>query len=401
MKKIKLPSLKKPLTKKQKIRYSIIGAVALLVLLIGAVVYSQTRSQTTEDTYETVKLKKADDLTFKGVVEATTTQDYYMDQSLGKITAINVTDGQEIAENTVLLTYENQEYQNQAEQQSETIAKLTQAVTSAQESLAAAQTRQARAQQQVNEATNNYNVTGDPTQKEMYKQERDQYQAALETAQDGVLQARQALDLANVDLNSANQSVAQAQQKVTQTVTSTSAGKVYVNEKGKNDATTPVVQVISDEVSIEGTATEYDYSRLQQDQNVTIRPNVTDQEIAGTITRVGQLPEQAPATTTQASSGSSVSNYSFTVKPAENLQYGYNVQISLPVDEIRLPRKAVVNADDEQYVYLVKDGKAKRTKVETEDKDGYLIVVSGLKENDRIVSNPDSEISDGQTLAVN
>lgn len=399
--------LTKKMTKKQKVRISIIAGVVALVLVVVVFLFSRNSSpEEMENPYSTVTLKKADPLTFNGIVEATTTQDYYLDQTLGKISAINVTDGQTVEANDVLLTYANSEYENQADEQSESLDKYSLAVSAAKENLTTAQNKQASLQQDLNNAKTNYNNTPENSEeniakREGYDQEITQYEEALDAAKDNVIAARQALDSANLDLSSANQSVSNIREKVTSTVAAASAGRVYINEKGRNDATVPVIQIVSEEVSITGTASEYDYARLQQDQSVTIKPVVNSEEIAGTITHVNQLPNQAAASSEMQSTASTVSNYTFTVQPASGIQYGYNVNISLELDEIRLPNRAVLEEDNQQYVFVYKNGKVQRADIEAKEEDGYLVLQSGLKAKDEIISNPDSSLKDGQELAVN
>lgn len=400
---------KRKLTKKQKIRWSIIGGILALVIFIGAFAYSRMKSNTVEENkYQTFLLKKSDPLTFNGIVEANHTQDYYYDQTRGKISEINVQDGQEIGEGTVLLSYTNTEYQEQADEQSTNLDKLYLAVANASESLTIAQDKQAREQQKLNEAITNYNNTNENSEegaakKEQYKQEKTQYESSLEAASDAVVQARQALESANVELSSANQSVNTIRGKVSSTVNSATKGIAYINEKGKNDPSVPVVKVVSNDVMIEAKASEYDYSQVQQDAAVTIKPITTNQEIGGTITHVNKLPDQASeagAAAGAAAATSSVSNYSFMVKPTETLQYGYNVQVVLPMNEIRLPKKAVLKTGDTHYVFAYRKGKVREVTIQTEDKDGYLVLKEGLKEGDRIISNPDKQLKDGQELAV-
>lgn len=401
---------KKKLTKKQKIRWSILAGVLALVLFIGAFVYSQTKNSTVKDNkYKAVTLKKSDPLTFNGIVEATHTQDYYFDQTLGKISEINVQDGQEVEQGATLLSYTNTEYQEQADEQSTNLDKLYLAVSNAQESLAIAQDKQAKEQQKLNDATSNYNNTNENSEegaakKEQYKQEMTQYESSVDAAADAVVQARQALESANVELNSASQSVTKMQGKVSSTVASATKGTAYINEKGKNDPSVPVVKVVSNEVTIEAKASEYDYPQVHQDASVTIKPITTNQEIAGTITHVNKLPDQAEVTsqagTAGGSSTSSVSNYSFIVKPTEELQYGYNVQVVLPLNEIRLPKKAVKKTGDTKYVFAYRNGKVHEVTIQAEDKGDYFILKDGLKDGDRIISNPDKSLRDGQELAV-
>lgn len=395
------------LTKKQKIRASIIAGILALVLLIGVFVYSQTRKEeTAENKYQTVTLKKADPLTFKGIVKASTTQDYYYDQTLGKISTINVSDGQKVDDKTALLTYENPEVQSQADEQNESLNKLNVGVKNAQETLDAANSKESKVQQQVTTAQNEYNgINGTDEEsklkKEQAKQELDQTQEQLDAAKDAVLQARQALDQANAELSSANEAVNNIKAKVSSTVTSSSSGTAYVNQKGKNDPSVPVVQVVSDDVHIEGTVSEYDFSRLKENEDVTIKPIISDKKIAGTITHINQLPEKSGGEEAAASKGTAaVSNYIFTVKPTQSLQYGYNVQITLPLDEIRLPNAAVLDENGDHYVYVYRDGTIHKKKIMIEKQDGYIVLRSGLKAKDKIISNPDDKLSDGQKLAV-
>ncbi|MBO0453522.1 MULTISPECIES: efflux RND transporter periplasmic adaptor subunit [Enterococcus] len=402
---------KKKMTKKQKIRWSIIAGVLALVLFIGAFAYSQMKSNTVkENQFQTITLKKSDPLTFNGIVEATHTQDYYLDQTLGKISEINVQDGQDVDSGTMLLSYTNTEYQEQAEEQSTNLDKLYLGVSNAQESLAIAQDKQAKEQQKLNEAITNYNNTNENTEegaakKEQYKQEQTQYESSLDAASDAVVQARQALETANVELSSASQSVNKMRGKVTSTIASATKGTAYINEKGKNDPSVPVVKVVSNEITVEAKASEYDYPQVHQDAAVTIKPITTNQEIAGTITHVNKLPDQAGDAASQAGAAgaaatSSVSNYSFIVKPTEELQYGYNVQVVLPLNEIRIPKKAVMKTGNTHYVFAYRKGKVREVTIQAEDKGDYFVLKDGLKDGDRIISNPDKSLRDGQELAV-
>ncbi|GCF94892.1 RND transporter [Enterococcus florum] len=408
--------MKKPfanVTRKQKIRMSIIAGILGLLLLIGVFVYSQTRttSKEAESDYQTTVLKKSEPLTFKGVVDASEVREYSNDPTMGKLNTIDVTTGQQVDINTVLMTYTNEEMTDQANEQSTSLEKLNLAVANAQENLNLAAAKRDKAQTSLNDSEYNYNNTNEHSseeaamKKQEYKQEITQYQAELDAAQDGVVQAQQMLESAQVDLRAGNQSLETMRARATKTVTSTTAGIAYVNEKGRTDNSVPIVQIISSDVTIQGTVTEYDYDRLAANQQVTIKPVTSEEEISGTITQIDQLPESPAVASAQGMTGgataASVSNYHFTVKPEKVLQYGYNVQITLPLDEIRLPKNSVVKEEDKRYVFVHRNGKIHKTEVTTEERDGYLVVTDGVKEKDRIVANPDKNLKDGQELAVN
>ena len=75
-------------------------------------------------------------------------------------------------------------------------------------------------------------------------------------------------------------------------------------------------------------------------------------------------------------------------------------QVILTLNEIRLPKKAVRKTGDTQYVFAYRKGKVKEVTIQTEDKGDFFLLKEGLKAGDRIISNPDKTLRDGQELAV-
>lgn len=96
-----------------------------------------------------------------------------------------------------------------------------------------------------------------------------------------------------------------------------------------------------------------------------------------------------------------MANYTFDVKTDENLQYGYSVQVKLPLNELRIPKKAVIKEGDKSYVYLVQPSKrVKKQAVTAEEQNGILVVKEGLKAKDKIIADPDKKLKDGKEVAV-
>lgn len=396
----------KKLTKKQQIRLSIVGGILLLALLIGVVVFKNRPQEKVEvdSGYQVTTVEKAAPLLFKGSVKAEKTKEFYYDQSLGSITNIGVTNAQEISEETVLLSYENSSVQEQADEQDQSLARANLAVQNAQESLDLAYEKQNEAVKAYNEAVDKANAQEATTEEgKMKKQELlaqvDSLEASVDGQKEMVLQAQQALESANLDLTSANEMTEKIRGKVTHTITAGMKGIAYINEKGKTDPSVPVVTIVSPSTVIEATVSEYDYDRLQAEQKVTIQPTNGDPKIDGTITQVDKLPETASQGTEGAASVTSAS-YRFQVKPAKDLQYGYTVQITLPLNELRIPEKSLVQEGEERFVYLVKAGKAYKQAVKVTEKNGLFIVTEGLKAEDEIITEPDDQLKDGQEVAV-
>lgn len=397
----------KKLSKKQQIRLSIIAGVVALAAIIGVVIYNMRPQDPTavENVYQTATVEQAAPLLFKGSVKAEKTQEFYYDQSMGTITNIGVTNAQEVSNETVLLSYENSTVQEQADEQDQSLARANLAVQNAQESLDLAYEKQNEAIAAYNEAVDKANAQEESTEEGKLKKQElltqvDSLEEGVKSQKDMVLQAQQALESANLDLTSANEMTEKIRGKVTHTITAGMKGIAYINEKGKSDPTVPVVTIVSPATVIEATVSEYDYERLQAEEKVTIQPTNGDAKIDGTITQVDKLPETNVAQGADASAGSASASYTFQVKPAKDLQYGYTVQITLPLNELRIPGKSLVKDGEARFVYVVNEGKAHKQAVSVTEKNGLFIVTEGLKEEDEIVTNPDEDLKDGQEVAV-
>lgn len=399
----------KKLTKKQQIRLSIGGGIAAVVLLaVAAFVATRPKEPVAEKSgYEVITVDPAAPLIFKGSVKAEKTQNFYYDQSLGKITGISVADGQIVNPQSVLLTYENATVQEQADEQNQSLARANLAVQNAQQSYDNAVAKQNQLTNQYNDAVNKANAQEGTSMEGQAKKAEltataEGLKQSLEAQKDGVLQARQALEAANLDLSTTNESIEKIKSKVSSNITAGMDGIAYINEKGKSDPSTPVVTVVSPGTVIEASVSEYDYQRVKAEQKVTIKPTNGDLQIEGTITQVDKLPTAAAPVAAGAGQSSTAesANYRFVVKPASDLQYGYTVQITLPLTELRIPPKSAVKEGDSQFVYLYKDGKVHKQGVKVTEKNGVLIVSEGLKEKDKIISEPDDKLKDGQEVAV-
>jgi HlyD family secretion protein len=400
----------KKLTRKQQIRFSIFGGIAIFLIIIFVAFRSsqKDKEESVESKYQVVTLQKLDPLGFKGTVQPQITDNHYFDQSLGKISQLSVADGQSIKANDVIAIYQDSKAQDQVQEQMQSLDKYNTAVSNANASLVTAQQKQQDLQNRLNQAKSDLkNVNTDSADGAAYKQELltkvDSLQQALDAQDDAVNQAKQALETSRSDLSSANKAIKQAEEKVTATVTANFDGIVYVNEKGKTDSSTPYATLVSPMTVIKGTVTEYDYEKLSREQKVTIQANSDKKKVDGTIIAINQLPDTA-TTTSEASStstsASSIANYSFTVIPTEKLQYGYNVQIFLPQDQLQLPKSAVIKEKSNTFVFVYKSGKVRKQRIVLKEENGTYLVESGVKVNDKIISNPDKDFKDGQKVAV-
>lgn len=401
----------KKMTKRQQIYLSIMGGVISFLLIGGAVIYKLSNPIVEEDSYKLVKVKKSEPLVLKGIVQPKNTSYLNLDQTLGKISAISVKNGQEINENDVIATYQNTTIEDQAEEQTQSLEKLNLAVTNAQINLENATQKQQELETRLTAAKNEHAaITNKKIDEEMKKAEKaedenkiEAAQQALDAQKDAVSQAKQVLDEANVDLLSVNNTIEQTKKKITNTVTAPIKGIVYINDKGKTDAAVPYATIVSPDKVIKGTVTEYDYNKVKVGQVVNINLLNEEKSIEGTITDVNALPEDMEVSTqTNISSdkNNTVSTFTFMVSPKEPIHYGYNVQINVPTNHLELAKKNTIKENNEVFVFIYRDRKAIKQKVEVKEENGKYLVKTGLKENDSIIENPGVRLKDGQEVTV-
>lgn len=86
--------------------------------------------------------------------------------------------------------------------------------------------------------------------------------------------------------------------------------------------------------------------------------------------------------------------------PTDGLQDAYHVNVRVIVwqgtDVLRVPASAIFRYQNEWAVFLLRDGRARRTIVQIGHRGStYWQVTAGLKANDRVVLHPGAEIDDG------
>ena len=70
-------------------------------------------------------------------------------------------------------------------------------------------------------------------------------------------------------------------------------------------------------------------------------------------------------------------------------------------DTILLPRNAVIEKDNETYVYVINNGKAKKTAVELGiEAEDTIEIKSGLKKGDNVVTKGQTYLSDGEEVTI-
>lgn len=371
---------------------------------------NQDGSQTEENhVYSTFTLYEQDPVTLSGIAQLQTNQAYFYDKEKGIISSVKVRDGQFVKQNDLLYTYE----QNEIETQHEI------------EDMMREQTRTYNQREvlikQLSDYTGAaYNYQGDrissywdPSGKQGYyiEEEIGNYSLAdgeanaytssdptVEGMKDQIRQVNEAIEDLEIKL-------IRLQEKQQGRVLAKSDGTVVLNEEGKDNTQVAFIRIVSDEVSVTGTASEYEFYTLEEGRPVSLYINAEDRDIAGEIISFDQIPGSGDSKTigeasfTPAATSSKGANFNFMISAAEAIQPGFSVKIGIKLPGVVLPVEAIIEENDQTYVFVNREGVAVKVAVTIERQGTQRVVLRELSAGDILLLNP-YELVDGQMVTT-
>lgn len=182
------------------------------------------------------------------------------------------------------------------------------------------------------------------------------------------------------------------------------AGTVSTNKDSKN----PVLTVVDPKMHIVCNVSEKEILDLSIDQNVNIKIYATAQDIKGKIKYIGKQNESNIASgmqlnSMQSTQTSDVNYYPIHIEVEDKLDVyqGFHVQISAEaINELpKIPKKAVVNEDGANYVWIIKDDAVNKKPVNIINwNDKYVKVAEGVTFKDKIVKEVMDTIKEGDKV---
>ena len=157
----------------------------------------------------------------------------------------------------------------------------------------------------------------------------------------------------------------------------------------------PLVKVDSlEDVVVRCDVNKYDIIGMEEGQSATVK--IMDEKIEGRVDRI----EKIVGSVGGQSLGVGVD---IKMNDMKDVFLGYEVKAYVNTasveDTICVPNEAVVTEDDETFVFVSKDKKAVKTKVETGVKnDNYTEIVSGLNDGETVVWSEDAELKNGEEV---
>lgn len=185
------------------------------------------------------------------------------------------------------------------------------------------------------------------------------------------------------------------------------SGKVVLDESGKDNASVPLVRIISDEVAVEGAVSEYEFYVLGNDRPVTLFVNAEERSVTGKMVAYDNIPaptnsgsgnktESTPVAPTTSEGGT---RYRFTIAPDEFIQPGFSVKVQAMMPGYVVPQDALLEENGQFYVFVVRDKVAHKLQVKLERQGVQRVVLQGLNEGDALLLHP-YDVKDGQVVSV-
>ncbi|WP_413527445.1 efflux RND transporter periplasmic adaptor subunit [Marinilactibacillus psychrotolerans] len=382
-----------------------VGIIIVLMILFFIIQFFQNSDleSNAEETYSVHIVREEDPILFDGIVQASEVQEEYYDASKGVIAEVLVEDGQEVEAETELFTYTNEENQQLLDEQNRQYSRLKERRSEAETELANA--KDALSTANANIEKSNQTVQG-PAETE------ESMDAGFETAQTDLMEyesdkaeaeatiesAEMSIDELNDQMEDIEYEIETLREGITTTVTADFSGVIEVTNTNASTLASseePVVRLLSKDVKIEATVSEYDYDKIKEESPVEISLMSSDKEIPGKITQIGSLPMQASA------EGSTSSRYPFTVIPEEPIQYGFSVQVGFSEGATYLPQSAVVEEEDgKKIVFVTVDGIVERREIEAHKESNFYVLDSGLEVDEEVLLDPSPELADGDEVMV-
>lgn len=382
----------------------IIVVIAVIVLIAQFFQQSKNGSES-EPSYSVHIVREEDPILFDGKVQAAEVQEEYYDASKGLIAEILVENGQEVEEGTDLFTYRNEENQQLLDEQNRQYNRSAQRYAEAETELANAKktlatangnigesNRQAQAPNEVSEEELVLSPEAEKAQNQLMEAESDKAEA--EAAIEG---AEMTMDELEIQMEDITYEIEKLKKEISTTIQADFKGVVELSGVDPNklqSSEQPVVRLMSNNLKIESSVSEYDYNKLSVDSPVDIYLLNSDRELKGKISKIDSLPMQAEA------EGSTSSRYHFTVLPEESIQYGFSVQIGYSEGVMYLPQNAVIEEDGKTMVYLNKDSIVEKREVVVSEKSKLYVIESGLEADEEVLINPDPALLDGDEIMV-
>lgn len=374
---------------KKKYIIAIVTVVILAGVGVGSYFLKQSMNKETVATMEIYTVPSTDKVFVNGKIEPEKVETIFLEPTKGEVDKVSVKDGEVVEKGAPLFTYKNEQIQSQIEQ--------------LELQLNSAKSQKEEIQKQNTEAKKQLEA--------LKKAGLDNQNASQGQVPNLGQNAGGELSTGSIDdqIKLLEKQIKALKDKEYYTVTAPIDGKVILGESN-GSPTQPYMTIESNNYYVSGTVNEKDQPKIKDGQEVEINILSTNNNIKGKITSVGNTPVDGGASLAaqagaQGGAGGNMSYYKVNITPdsQEGLTNGFHVQASVNLDKkpVEIPKVAILNIDNEEFVFKNVDGKLVKQVITYSPKEGsedVVIVNSGLNEEDKIISNPTPNMKEGMKV---
>lgn len=367
------------MSKKKKIIIGSIIGVVVVGLISAKLLLKKAPEQASlpEDNIEYFTIDNGEQVFINGIVTPVKSKEFVKDASLGKLGDLQVKNGDNVDEGTILYQYVDETTGNQ-------ITELNFQIESTQ----AEKEKAARQMQlEINELGSASSEEGAPS-----------------TDTQESIQLKYDLNSFDIKINQLQTQINELYEKQVHQEVAPFSGQVIIPQEQNRDSA--IMTLTSNDFYVEGEVNEKDLDKIKEKQPAEVRAIANNELYKGEIIYVSNTPTTS-ATTEGAGGGNNGALSTYTVKlslkDAKKIKKGFHVQASIKLDDtkVQIPKEAVKTEDKKSYVLVDDFGTVLRKDIEITDKDaddGHVVVTSGLESMDKIIVKSDRELKNGEIL---
>src|SRR5690625_4330144 len=356
-----------------------IGLGLLVVIFVGVSIWKNT--SVTNITVETTTLDKEmmeETVMTPGTLKINEEQYVYHDQSKGKIAEIFVEEGDTVKKGDELLRYENESLKLEQEQIELQIEALNLEVASIKK-------KHDKIDEELEKDKKN----------ELLQQEHDDIKLQQQTQNIELKRVKLQKESLEKELN---ELIVYADfDGAVLSVDEHATIQGQMNEKS-------MIHIGSlDSMVVKGSVSQFDTLKIKTEQKVNLSSEaVPDEEWLGEVTLISDLPEESPGG--MEDDGGVLYPVEVKVTDDIHIKPGFSMVMDIVISEEEvnvLPITAVQQKDDEDFVYIVKNGIAKQVEVKIGVVSNDMMEIKeGISKEDKVIVNPTEEVFDGVEVTV-
>lgn len=367
-----------------------IGVVSLILLMIGVSVYRQVFAKGPSVKVAQISQEEVSSLLMiPGTVKLEEEQVVYSSPEKGELKELLVKEGQTVKKGSVLAKLQNPQLDLEREQNKLAIESANLKITQLENKIKQLKDKESTLAKQVGKEEAKKQLAPELEQAEMEKK-----LANIELKQASLQK----------DLLSKRQSELEIKSSIDGVVLSVQDPNTSSREASNLE---PLIHIGKlDGLTAAGLLSEYDSLKVSNGQKVTLRSDaVPEQEWQGQITMISVLPQQQNQSGLQ--SGSQAVQYPVTVKisgDTKALKPGFQLIMEIETEKkmaMVLPVNSLHDDGDQPYVYLLRDGKARKQKVKTGITSGEKMeILDGVSKSDKVIVQGPEQLKDGMEVKV-